>query len=54
MTLEQGTQWNIILEQGTQWNIIPYSGKCWRGKLWRIGQFATNSPKFYPPIDCNI
>ena len=24
------------------------------GKLWRIWRFATNSPKFYPPIACNI
>ena len=23
-------------------------------KLWRIWRFATNSPKFYPPIACNI
>ena len=24
------------------------------GKLWQIWRFATNLPKFYPPIACNI
>jgi len=23
-------------------------------KLWRIWQFATDMPKLYPPIACNI